>query len=152
VELQQSRRRWWAVFRFLDARSQKRPSAIGYSAFISYRHAVDGKLAPAVQRGLERLTMPWWGRRALRVFRDDTGLAVTPELWGAIAAALDQSAHLVLLVSPEAAQSAWVGREIEHWKRAKPANRMLIVVTDGFAFRSDWTPLLSRDLVRPDSD
>jgi hypothetical protein len=103
----------------------------GYAAFISYSHAADDRLAPAVQRGLERLAKPWYRRRALRVFRDNSGLAVTPALWSSIIAALDQSGYFVLLASPEAAESEWVGREIEHWKAAKPVERILLVVTDG---------------------
>ncbi|MGH8933004.1 MAG: PQQ-binding-like beta-propeller repeat protein [Egibacteraceae bacterium] len=103
----------------------------GYAAFISYSHAADGRLAPAVQRGLERLAKPWYRRRALRVFRDDSGLAVTPALWSTIVAALDSSDYLVLLASPEAARSEWVGREVEHWTATKPVERILLVVTDG---------------------
>jgi hypothetical protein len=47
---------------------------------------------------------PWYRRRALRVFRDDTGLAVTPHLWGTIEQALGQSRFLIVLTSPEAAR------------------------------------------------
>src|SRR5947207_5644833 len=104
-----------------------------YDAFISYSHAADGALAPAVQRGLTRLAKPWYQRAALRVFRDDTGLAVTPELWGSIVNALDGSEHFVLLASPEAAASEWVNREIEYWKSNKPDGLVLPVVTGG-----DW--------------
>src|SRR5205807_10037379 len=43
-------------------------SVAGYAAFISYSHAADGRLAPAVERGLERLARPWYRRRALRIF------------------------------------------------------------------------------------
>ena len=46
-----------------------------YDAFISYSHSADGRLAPAVQSGLQRLARPWYRRSALRVFRDETGLA-----------------------------------------------------------------------------
>ena len=35
-------------------------------------------LAPAVQRALQTLARPWNRRRALEVFRDETGLAVSP--------------------------------------------------------------------------
>ena len=107
------------------------PNPAGYAAFISYSHAADDRLAPAIQRGLERLAKPWYRRRALRVFRDNSGLAVTPALWSTIVTALDQSEYLVLLVSPQAAQSTWVGREIEHWKATKPVERILPVLTDG---------------------
>ncbi|MEU4622110.1 TIR domain-containing protein [Actinoplanes sp. NPDC023801] len=102
-----------------------------FDGFISYSHAADGRLAPAVQRGLHRLAKPWHRRRALWIFRDQTGLAVTPKLWTSIQEAMDGSAHFVLLASPEAAQSPWVNREIEHWLATKSPDRILPVVTDG---------------------
>ena len=104
---------------------------MGFDGFISYSHAADGRLAPAVQRGLHRLAKPWHRRRALWIFRDQTGLAVTPGLWTSIQAALDGSEYFVLLASPEAARSPWVNREIEHWVGSKSAGRILPVVTDG---------------------
>ena len=52
-----------------------------YDAFISYSHTADGKLAPAVQNGLQRLARSWRSVRALKVFRDETGLSVNPHLW-----------------------------------------------------------------------
>jgi WD40 repeat protein len=105
--------------------------AMTFDGFISYSHAADGRLAPAVQRGLHRLAKPWHRRRALWIFRDQTGLAVTPGLWSSIQTALDGSEYFVLLSSPEAAQSPWVNREIEHWITTKSADRVLPVVTDG---------------------
>jgi WD40 repeat protein len=115
--------------------SQHAPTAGGpgmtFNGFISYSHAADGRLAPAVQRGLHRLAKPWHRRRALWIFRDQTGLAVTPGLWSSIQTALDGSEYFVLLASPEAAQSPWVNREIEHWIATKSADRVLPVVTDG---------------------
>jgi WD40 repeat protein len=104
---------------------------ITFNGFISYSHAADGRLAPAVQRGLHRLAKPWHRRRALWIFRDQTGLAVTPALWSSIQKALDGSDWFVLLASPDAAQSPWVNREIEHWIATKSADRILPVVTDG---------------------
>jgi hypothetical protein len=71
-----------------------------FDGFISYSHAADGRLAPAVQRGLHRLAQPWHRRRALWIFRDQTGLAVTPGLWSSIQTALDGSEYFVLLASP----------------------------------------------------
>src|SRR5262245_50774178 len=102
-----------------------------FDGFISYSHAADGRLAPAVQRGLHRLAKPWHRRRALWIFRDQTGLAVTPGLWSSIQKALDGSEWFVLLASPAAARSPWVNREIEYWIATKPAGRILPVVTDG---------------------
>ncbi|GAA0492274.1 hypothetical protein Ade02nite_68840 [Paractinoplanes deccanensis] len=102
-----------------------------FDGFISYSHSADGRLAPAVQRGLHRLAKPWHRRRALWIFRDQTGLSVTPGLWSSIQTALDGSQYFVLLASPEAARSPWVNKEIEHWIATKPSDRILPVVTDG---------------------
>jgi WD40 repeat protein len=104
---------------------------MSFNGFISYSHAADGKLAPAVQRGLHRLAKPWHRRRALWIFRDQTGLSVTPGLWSSIQKALDGSEWFVLLASPAAARSPWVNRELEYWIATKPAGRILPVVTDG---------------------
>ncbi|MFC7530339.1 TIR domain-containing protein [Actinoplanes sp. GCM10030250] len=104
---------------------------MNFDGFISYSHAADGRLAPAVQQGLHRLAKPWHRRRALWIFRDQTGLSVTPGLWSSIQKALDGSEWFVLLASPAAAQSPWVNREIEHWIATKSPDRILPVVTDG---------------------
>jgi WD40 repeat protein len=108
-----------------------------FNGFISYSHAADGRLAPAVQRGLHRMAKPWHRRRALWIFRDQTGLSVTPGLWSSIQDALDGSDYFVLLASPEAAGSPWVNREIEHWVASKSADQILPVVTDG---EWQWDP------------
>lgn len=102
-----------------------------YQAFISYSQVADGKLARALQVGLERFAKPWYRLRALRVFRDKTGLAVTPELWPSIRKSLEGSEYFILLASPAAAQSKWVCQEIEFWLQARPREHFLIVVTDG---------------------
>lgn len=102
-----------------------------YRAFISYSQAADGRLAPALQSGLQRLAKPWYRLRAMRVFRDQTGLGVTPELWGSIERALAESAYFVLLASPLAAQSKWVEQEVDWWLRHRSAGRLLIVWTEG---------------------
>lgn len=104
---------------------------MGYDGFISYSHAADGRFAPALQRGLQRLAKPWNARRALRVFRDETGLSTNPHLWSAIEVALDESEWFVLLASEEAAESEWVNKEILHWLATKSVDRLLPVVTDG---------------------
>jgi WD40 repeat protein len=102
-----------------------------YDAFISYSHAADGQLAPALQSTLQRYAKPWYRRRVLRVFRDNTGLSANPHLWTSIVEALDGSRWFILLSSPDAARSEWVGREIAHWVEHKGADRILPVVTDG---------------------
>ncbi len=102
-----------------------------YDGFISYSHAADDLLAPRLQAGLQRFAKPWWKRRAVRIFRDESSLAANPHLWSSIAEALDDSGWFVLLLSPDAASSEWVGKEIEHWVANKDSGRILPVVTDG---------------------
>lgn len=106
-------------------------AALNYNAFISYSHAADGKLAPALQDGLHRFAKSWIQLRALRVFRDDASLSANPGLWSSIDQALSQSEFFILLASPEAARSEWVSKEVAWWCRNKPIHRLLIVLTGG---------------------
>jgi WD40 repeat protein len=108
-----------------------RPADGRYHAFISYSHAADGRLAPALQRGLHKFAKPWYRAQALRVFRDETSLAATPGLWPSIATALDESANFILLASPEAAASPWVAREVDHWRTRSDGNRTLLLGLTG---------------------
>src|SRR5689334_17193726 len=64
-----------------------------YHAFMSYSHAVDDELAPALQRALQRFAKPWYRPFAVRIFRDKTGLAANPHLWQSIVTALDASEY-----------------------------------------------------------
>src|SRR6516165_5010653 len=86
-----------------------------YDAFISYSHAKDRRIASALQSAIQRLGKPWYRRRVLRLFRDDTSLSATPALWPAIEQALANSRFLILLASPEGAASPWVTKEVSYW-------------------------------------
>jgi WD40 repeat protein len=109
-----------------------------FDGFISYSHAADDLLAPRLQAGLQKFAKPWWKRRAVRIFRDESSLAANPHLWSSITQALDDSSWFVLLLSEDAATSEWVGKEIEHWIANRPADRILPVVTDGtFGWEND---------------
>ena len=102
-----------------------------YRAFISYSHAADARLAPALQTGLHHFARPWNKLRAMRTFRDKTSLALTPALWPAIERALAESDFFVFLASPQAAASPWVEKEVRYWLDHKPKDRFLIVLTGG---------------------
>ncbi len=104
---------------------------MSHDAFISYSHAADGRLAPAVERGLQRLAKPWNRLRAVSVFRDQSDLALTPGLWSTISTALDGSRYFILLACPESAASIWVNREVAHWCDTKGTEHLLVVVTGG---------------------
>jgi len=102
-----------------------------YQAFISYSHAADSKLAPAVQTALERFGKPWYSRSSVQVFRDQTDLALTPDLPREIQKALEGSDCFILLARPDSARSTWVEKEIQFWLRQRSADRFLIVLTGG---------------------
>lgn len=102
-----------------------------YDAFISYSRALDGTLAPTLQRGVQRFAKPWYRLRALRVFLDDASLSANPGLWTSIEDALRRSRWLILMASQEAAASQWVGRELEWWLEHRSAQRILVVLTSG---------------------
>lgn len=102
-----------------------------YNAFISYSHAADSRVAPALQSFLHQLAKPWYRIRALNVFRDHTDLSTNPHLWDSIKDVLEVSEYFLLLASPEAAASKWVGKEVQFWLEHKSAETLLLVVTDG---------------------
>lgn len=104
---------------------------MAYSAFISYSHTADSRLAAALQSALHRFAKPWYKLRALHIFRDQTNLAVNPALWSSIREALDQSSFFILLASPEAAASPWVDREAEYWLGRNGPSHILLVLTGG---------------------
>ena len=122
-----------------------------YDAFISYSHAKDKPIAAALQAAIQKLGKPWYQRRTLRLFRDDTSLAATPHLWPMIEQALGQSGHFLLLASPEAAASKWVNKEVTYWLEHNSIDTVLIGLTDGelawddsagdFSAREDNMPL-----------
>jgi hypothetical protein len=103
----------------------------GYDAFISYSHALDNKVAPALQKGLQRFKKPWYQVRSMRVFRDTTNLDANPDLWASILAALSASRWFILMASPLAARSPWVEREVGWWIQNRSPDSIIIVLTDG---------------------
>jgi WD40 repeat protein len=102
-----------------------------YDGFISYSHAVDGRLAPTLQSALQRFAKPWYRLRAVRVFRDEASLSADPGLWSAIESALERSQWFLLLASPTAAASPWVAREAQFWLKNKRLDHLLVVLTEG---------------------
>ena len=121
--------------RHSTGRAIGRDAPVAYDAFISYSHAKDKPVATALQSVVQKLGKAWYRRRALRLFRDDTSLSATPHLWPSIEQALSQSRFLILLASPEAAASHWVGQEIAYWLDHNSADTVLIALTDG---ELDW--------------
>ncbi len=126
-----TRRSWWRSFFERVRRLPPLPEGSRYHGFISYSQAGDTRVATALQRGLQRFAKPWHRPHALRIFRDESSLSASPHLWTSICQALDESQYMVLLASPEAAASPWIGRETERWRETKPFERVLLCLTEG---------------------
>jgi len=114
-----------------QAGSLAKPGESAYDAFISYSHAADGRLAPALQRELERFGKRLFQRRALHIFRDETNLSASPELWTSIVGHLNCARWLLLMASPTASTSKWIKREIQWWLEHRSAENILLLITDG---------------------
>jgi WD40 repeat protein len=107
------------------------PPTAAYAAFISYSHAVSGRLPSAVRDGIERLGKRWYRGRSLRVFLDNANLSASPGLWSDITTALDNSEYFILLAAPDAAGSEWVQKEVEYWCAHQDASRIRIALIEG---------------------
>ncbi len=115
-----------------------------YTAFITYSHS-DDKIASWLQKSLESYRIPAHlietaqgaGRQSLRlgqIFRDREDLSAAGDLGEAILDALARSEYLIVVCSPASAQSRWVNREIEEFKKSHDADRILCLIASGEPF------------------
>ncbi len=111
-----------------DAPGQSKP--LDYDAFLSYTHR-DRAAVSGIQKALHRIGRRMGQLRALRVFRDDTDLMANPDLWGRIIDGLDRSRFLIVTLSPQAAQSLWVNKEVSYWLEHRGREQLLLVLADG---------------------
>ena len=118
-----------------------------YKAFISYAHANE-RWADWLHRGLETYRVPKnlvgaetaqgpVPERLTPIFRDRDDLPAAGSLNDTIMAALKDSEFLIVLASPQSAQSKWVREEIRHFKRMHGPDRVLAVIIDGEPFASE---------------
>ncbi len=112
-----------------------------YRAFISYSHA-DEKWAAWLHRALETYKVPKYivgkatvcgpvPKRISPIFRDREELATSTELGNVLTEALKQSACLIVICSPNAAQSRWTNEEILTFKRLGRHDRIFCLIVDG---------------------
>lgn len=102
-----------------------------WDAFISYGRQ-DARLeAESLQKRIQTFAKPWNQLRSSRIFRDDASMSANPGLWPTIERALTQARYFILLLSPAAAASVWVNKEVEWWLDHKSPQTMLLVHVDG---------------------
>jgi len=112
-----------------------------YKAFLSYSHK-DVAAAGRLHRGLEGYRLPrrLVGRETERgpvperlwpIFRDREEMAATSDLSETVRAALAESAALIVLCSPDAAESLWVAEEIEMFRALHAEAPVLAAIVSG---------------------
>lgn len=100
-----------------------------YRAFISYSHD-DAKFAHWLHRKLESWRLPDKSRLT-PLFIDRAELAAGSDLSTQVREALEQSAVLVVVCSPNARASRWVGLEIALFRSLHPGRPVLAALIDG---------------------
>ncbi|MFS8063174.1 MAG: TIR domain-containing protein [Luteimonas sp.] len=112
-----------------------------YAAFLSYSHA-DARWAQWLHRRLENYHVPSRlvgthgpngpiGPRLGTIFRDRDELPTSGDLSTTIHAALAESAALIVVCSPSAAQSRWVRGEIEAFQSLGHGDRIACFIVAG---------------------
>lgn len=112
-----------------------------YKAFISYSHA-DEKWAGWLHRALESYRIPKHllvkegetekaAAGLAPIFRDRDELASSPDLSQKINEALQGSENLIVICSPSAARSRWVGEEIALFKKMGRSENVFCLIVDG---------------------
>lgn len=100
-----------------------------YRAFISYSHA-DSRFAGRLHSRLER-SRDAVGTRLAPIFIDRAELAAGPDLSAQVRAALADSAALIVIASPAARASRWVGQEIALFRQLHPDRPVLAALAEG---------------------
>ncbi len=116
-------------------------AAARYRAFVSYSHR-DQAFGRRLHRSLERYAVPRrlvgrptpWGPAPARiapVFRDREEFSAAGDLSAEVRAALAASGALIVVCSPAAAASPWVGREIALFRELHPDRPVLAALAAG---------------------
>lgn len=112
-----------------------------YSAFISYNHR-DRKTASWLHGALETYRVPkaLWGRetpvgvlgkRLPPVFQDREELAASTDLAASVLTALEQSASLIVICTPNGRRSRWVNEEIRTFTAMGRGHRIQCLIAGG---------------------
>ena len=129
------------------SRRGRSPVTARYWAFLSYSHK-DSETADWLHGALEKYAVPRslagndspYGPIPARfspIFRDRQELAAASDLGHTIREALAASRCLIVLCSPDAAQSRWTNEEIIAFKKRHPSGCVLAAIVDGEPFASE---------------
>ena len=112
-----------------------------YRAFISYSHS-DARIAAWLHRALESYRVPKRLRGSMgefgplperlgTIFRDREELASSGDLGARVQEALSDSDALIVVCSPDAANSRWVNEEVLNFKRRAGNDRIYCLIVSG---------------------
>jgi hypothetical protein len=108
-----------------------------YWSFISYSHK-DAAFGRRLHRSLESYVLPRHltggdklPRRLTPIFRDREELPASGDLSAEVRAALAASRSLIVVCSPDAAASQWVGREVALFRALHPDRPILAAIRSG---------------------
>lgn len=113
-----------------------------YWAFVSYsskderwgkwlHKKIENYRIPKELQGTELADGEILGSYLRPIFRDRDELSGSEELGVQIREALGQSRYLIVLCSPNSAQSQWVNKEIEFFRVVSPGGKVLALILDG---------------------
>ncbi|HEY4124573.1 MAG TPA: toll/interleukin-1 receptor domain-containing protein, partial [Rhizomicrobium sp.] len=116
-------------------------AAFKYRAFISYSHQ-DRAWVDWLHKALENYRIPKQlvgtdgpngpiPPKLFPIYRDRDEFPAAADLAGHVRAALEQSAYLIVVCSPAAANSQWVNEEILTFKRMGREQKILSIIVDG---------------------
>jgi len=119
-----------------------------YRAFLCYSHR-DSDWADWLHGALESYPIPprlvgiatgagVIPARLAPVFRDREELPSAANLSAKVSGALAQSANLIVICSPHAAQSRWVNEEVTAFQRLGRSDRIFCLIVDGEPGASAW--------------
>ena len=120
---------------------EQEADALRYKAFLSYSHH-DAAAAGRLHRRLESYRLPkrlagttthlgTVPDRLWPIFRDREELAAASDLSQTVRTALSESAALIILCSPQAAESLWVAEEIRTFRELHPDRPVLAAILAG---------------------
>lgn len=118
-----------------------------YWAFISYSHK-DAAIADWLHKRLETYRVPGGlvgtpsrdgtvPERLMPIFRDREELPTSSQLGDNLQRSLEQSRYLVVICSPDGAQSRWVEEEVRAFKKEKGHDRVIALIASGVPNASD---------------
>jgi WD40 repeat protein len=139
----------------IKARDTEMKSPFKYRAFISYSHK-DKTWGEWLHRSLERYKVPEQlvgtlsrdgpvPKSLFPIFRDRDELPSSANLNDQIRDALNQSAYLIVVCSPNAVSSRWVNEEIALFKKLGREDRILAFVVAGEPNASDKSDFSAED-------